>query len=87
VSRKPVVVLGDVNVDLVINMSPRGGGALPASLSEPQLCGGGTAGNTAAALARLGAPVAFIGAIGDDGYGRWARADCCGRIDDAGLVA
>ena len=41
------------------------------SCGEPRLTGGGTAGNTAAALARLGVPVVFHGAVGDDGFGRW----------------
>ena len=73
--RKSALVLGDVNVDLVIPLGGQG-----AALTQPredtlQLHGGGTGGNTAAALARLGVPVGFIGTIGNDAYGRWAVED------------
>ncbi len=44
-------------------------------MSEPQISGGGTGGNAAAALAALGTPVEFHGTIGDDGFGRWVTAD------------
>ncbi len=44
-------------------------------MREPRLTGGGTAGNTAAALARLGVPVEFAGSVGDDGFGRWLADD------------
>ena len=33
--------------------------------SQPKLYGGGTAANVAVALARLGVPVAFVGAVGE----------------------
>jgi len=67
-----ILVLGDVNVDLVIPLEER---SLDISNSEKPgitLFGGGTAANTAVALARLGEQVSFVGTIGDDGYGRWA---------------
>lgn len=72
---KPAVVLGDVNVDLVIALPDRSRGQLDLTGSVPQLFGGGTAGNAAVGIARLGLPVRFIGAVGDDGYGRWIAAD------------
>jgi len=71
----PVLVLGDVNVDVVISLRDRGRDKIQPRTESPQLHGGGTAGNSAAALARLGAPVRFIGAVGDDGYGRWSVDD------------
>lgn len=71
----PVLVVGDANVDLVIHLPERSDGPADLSRAAPQLCGGGSAANTAVALARLGRPVAFAGAIGDDGYGRWVRDD------------
>lgn len=72
---RPVVILADVNVDLSVALPDR---ALPKAerrLSEPQISGGGTGGNAAAALAALGTPVEFHGTIGDDGFGRWVTED------------
>lgn len=72
---RPVVVLGDVNVDLTLRVPDRAAPNGARTLREPELTAGGTAGNTAAALARLGVPVEFAGSIGDDGFGRWLAAD------------
>jgi sugar/nucleoside kinase (ribokinase family) len=72
----PVVVIGDANVDLLVRL-PRPGEP-PA---EPTLTLGGTGANAAVALRRLGAPAVLVGAIGDDGYGRFARR----RLDEAGV--
>jgi fructokinase/2-dehydro-3-deoxygluconokinase len=69
------VVLGDVNVDLALDVPDP---AIPRAhrlVTEPQFGGGGTGGNAAAALAALGAPVEFHGTIGDDSFGRWVTAD------------
>ena len=73
--RRGVLVLGDANVDLTLHVPVRlpDGGRGP--VREPVLGGGGTAANTAVALARLGVPVEFVGAVGDDGFGRWIVAD------------
>jgi ribokinase len=68
-----VVVLGSVNIDLVVRV-PR----LPAA-GETVTGGtfaqhhGGKGANQAVAAARLGAEVAFVGAVGDDDFGRAAR--------------
>jgi sugar/nucleoside kinase (ribokinase family) len=70
-----VVVLGDLNVDLTIDLPDRSAPAAERVVREPRLTGGGTAGNTAAELARLGVPVEFAGAVGDDGFGRWLADD------------
>jgi fructokinase/2-dehydro-3-deoxygluconokinase len=72
---RPVVVLGDLNVDLVLDLPDRSAPAAERTVHEPRLTGGGTAGNTAAALARLGVPVEFCGSVGDDGFGRWLADD------------
>lgn len=72
---RPVVVLGDVNVDLILHAPDRSVARAARTLREPALAGGGTAGNTAATLARLGVPVEFAGAIGDDAFGRWIAQD------------
>lgn len=71
---KRVIVLGDANVDLTLHVPVRGADGRRA-VREPIVSGGGTAANTAFALARLGVPVAFIGAVGDDAFGRRAVAD------------
>lgn len=68
---RPVVVLGDLNVDLTLELPDRGAPVGERVVREPRLTGGGTAGNTASALARLGVPVEFCGSVGDDGFGRW----------------
>jgi sugar/nucleoside kinase (ribokinase family) len=68
-----VVVIGDVNVDLEILLPERGGPRTHAN-PEPRLFGGGSAANTAAALARLGLECRFVGTVGDDNYGRFAAA-------------
>jgi len=68
-----VVVIGDANVDLEILLPAPGGTATHAN-PEPRLFGGGSAANTAAALARLGTDCRFVGTVGDDSYGRFAIA-------------
>jgi sugar/nucleoside kinase (ribokinase family) len=73
--RRYVLVLGDVNVDLTLHAPDRSVPRVARTLREPELAGGGTAGNTAATLARLGVPVEFAGAIGDDAFGRWITHD------------
>lgn len=72
---RPVVVLGDANVDLVIRLPDRERDGPLAQTPLPEMCGGGTGANTAVALARLGVPVVFAGMIGDDLYGRDIQAD------------
>ncbi len=72
---KPVFVLGDVNVDLVVPLQDPAGDSTQTRTETPQLHGGGTGGNAAAGLARLGVLVGFIGTVGDDGYGRWSVND------------
>ena len=47
---RPVVVLGDLNVDLTLELPDRAAPAPERVVREPRLTGGGTAGNAAAAL-------------------------------------
>ena len=65
-----VVVIGDANVDLEIQLpvDSRPTHANP----DPTMSGGGSAANTAAALARLDVPTRFVGAVGADAAGRHA---------------
>jgi len=81
-----VVVVGDANVDMVIHLPDRTSDRVDLRDSVPQLHGGGTGANAAAALARLGVSVMMVGAVGDDGYGRWVRDDLRREgVDVAGL--
>jgi sugar/nucleoside kinase (ribokinase family) len=83
-----VVVLGDLNADLTLALPDRSLPAAERVVKEPTLTGGGTAGNTAAALARLGVPVEFSGSVGDDGFGRWLAEDLrAAGVGTRGLVA
>jgi aminoimidazole riboside kinase len=66
-----VVVIGDANVDLEIRL-PAGPRPDTHGNPDPQMFGGGSAANTAAALARLGVSCRFVGAVGDDSFGRFA---------------
>jgi fructokinase/2-dehydro-3-deoxygluconokinase len=64
-------VIGDANVDLEI-LLPEGDGPGVLANPAPRLLGGGSAANTAAGLARLGADCRFVGTVGDDSFGRFA---------------
>ena len=66
-----VVVIGDANVDLELRL-PDGASRALHSNPEPRLFGGGSAANTAAALARLGVETRFVGTVGEDAHGRFA---------------
>ena len=70
-----LLVLGDANVDLVIPLEDHSPGDPAPRESTLELHGGGTAANVAVGLSRLGERVAFIGTVGDDGYGRWVMND------------
>jgi ribokinase len=82
-----VIVVGSVNIDLVVTVA-----RLP-SPGETIIGGrfarhhGGKGGNQAVAAARLGAATAFVGAVGDDDFGRSARAALEAEgIDVSGLL-
>lgn len=83
-----VVVLGDANVDMIIRLPDRTSDTPDLTNSVPQLHGGGSAANVAVALARLGVAVTMVGAVGDDGYGRWVRDDLgCEGVDVQGVYS
>lgn len=83
-----VIVVGDANVDIIVQY--------PRFLDEdrtrvvwpnPEVQGGGTSSNTAAALAKLGVACAMVGTVGDDSNGRFVRDDLAGcGVDVDGLV-
>ena len=66
-----VLVVGDANVDLEIRLPSEAHRETHAN-PDPQMFGGGSAANTAAALARLGVACRFAGTVGDDSFGRLA---------------
>lgn len=81
-----VVVLGDANADLIVRLPDRAANGKLASTPVPEMRGGGTGANTAVALSRLGLPVAFVGMIGDDLYGRDIQMDLTAEgVDLSGL--
>ncbi|WP_433380978.1 ribokinase [Actinoplanes sp. CA-142083] len=74
-----VIVVGSVNVDLVAagGRMPRPGETVAmARFAQTQ---GGKGGNQASAAAALGATTHFVGAVGDDSYGRSAVTDLQAR--------
>ena len=66
--RPPVVVVGDVATDVVVQLSgdPAPGSDRPASIRNR---GGGAGANVAVHLARAGVPVLLAGCVGDDPAG------------------
>jgi len=69
-----VVVVGAVNVDLVVVAQRLPGPGETVTGGDVALHHGGKGGNQAVAAARLGALVAFVGAVGTDDFGAAARA-------------
>ncbi|BDZ49413.1 ribokinase [Frondihabitans sucicola] len=69
-SVKPLVIVGSLNADLVVQTErfPRAGETLHGS--PLRILPGGKSSNQAAAAARLGGEVRLVGAVGDDDNGR-----------------
>ena len=61
---KKVNVLGDANVDMILNLSDK------KNLGEPALFSGGSSANVASGLSKLGIDVSFFGSLGNDMYGK-----------------
>jgi ribokinase len=81
-----VVVVGSVNVDLVVRAAslPVPGETVTGGTFEQHQ--GGKGGNQAVAAARLGRPTLFIGAVGDDEFGRDARAALAAEVVDVSAL-
>jgi ribokinase len=82
-----VLVVGSINVDLVVSVSrlPQAGETVAGGTFAR--FGGGKSANQAVAAARLGAPVAFVGAVGTDEMGDSALAELAAEgIDVSGVV-
>ena len=68
----PLVIIGDVGVDLVmgpVDGWPRLG--TESVIDQSEVRAGGSAGNTALAMSYLGADSRLISAVGNDDFGRW----------------
>ena len=73
-ARKPIVVVGSINMDLVAN-TPRIPLAGETILGQDfQTHHGGKGANQAVAVGRLGYPVSMIGRVGDDAFGTELKA-------------
>jgi len=72
-NRKPIVVVGSINMDLVARADriPITGETVPGT--EFQTHPGGKGANQAVAVARLGYPVSMIGRLGNDAFGSELR--------------
>jgi len=68
-NQKKINVLGDANVDMVLNLSKKD------KLGDPELFSGGSSANVASGLARLGLKVSFFGSLGNDMYGKYVIND------------
>ena len=87
-TRKSIVVVGSINIDLVARAAriPLAGETVPSS--DFQMHPGGKGANQAVAAARLGYPVRFIGRVGSDGFARKLRAQLAASgVDASGLRA
>jgi ribokinase len=62
-------VVGSANADLVVSVDRRPGPGETVLGGDTVISPGGKGANTAVAAARLGADVALLAAVGDDGYG------------------
>ncbi|USX50126.1 ribokinase [Lentzea sp. HUAS12] len=81
-----LLVLGSANADLVVEVGRRPGGGETVLGGDTVVLPGGKGANTAVAAARVGASVALVGALGDDGYGSLLRESLESSGVDTALV-
>ena len=84
--RKPIVVVGSINADLVAKVEriPRSGETVLGS--DFQIHPGGKGANQAVTVARVGYPVFMIGKLGSDAFGPQLRANLRGAGVDVSAV-
>jgi ribokinase len=82
-----VVVVGSVNVDLVVAVEALPGPGETVAGGRFARWGGGKGANQAVAAARLGASVAFVGAVGRDPFGDDALRELAAEGVDVSAVA
>src|SRR6516225_9595016 len=85
--RKPIVVVGSVNMDLVARTPriPLAGETISGTGFETTP--GGKGANQAVAVARLGYPVAMVGMVGEDVFGQALLDNLSNAGVDTGAVA
>ncbi|MBO1903029.1 ribokinase [Leucobacter weissii] len=81
-----VVVIGSANVDLVVRVPRRPDGGETLIGGDLQQLPGGKGANQAAAAARCGAEVAFVGRVGADANGDYLRGRLAGAGVDVSLL-
>lgn len=82
-----VVVVGSINADLVVSVPSLPGPGETVAGGRFAQHGGGKGANQAVAAARLGAAVAFVGAVGDDDLGATALAELAAEGIDVSAIA
>ncbi|MDX6273496.1 MAG: ribokinase [Frankiales bacterium] len=81
------LVVGSINVDLVVRVPALPGAGVTVLGADAVRHAGGKGGNQAAALARLGAETALVGATGQDADGDWSIAQLQAAGVDTTAVA
>lgn len=81
IGRKPIVVVGSINLDLVAKADHIPAAGETVHGSDFQTHPGGKGANQAVAVARLGYPVQMIGKLGSDAIGEQLRS----HLQDAGV--
>ena len=79
--KKPIVVVGSINIDLVASAASIPLAGQTVTGSDFQVHPGGKGANQAVAAARLGYPVHMIGRLGDDVFGAQLRS----HLESAGV--
>lgn len=85
--RKPAVVVGSINIDLVARTGRIPAAGETVSGSKFEVHHGGKGANQAVAIARLGYPVRMIGRVGDDAFGQQLRAGLTSAGVDIAAIA
>jgi ribokinase len=83
---KRIVVVGSINLDLVARVERMPALGETVSGQDLQTFCGGKGANQAVAAARLGAPVAMIGRLGDDHFAGYLRANLANAGVDTSRV-
>ncbi len=87
VARKPVVVVGSINIDLVVNTERIPVKGETVAGKDFRIHPGGKGANQAVAVGRLGDPVRMIGRLGDDDFGSQLKASLRrAGVDVAGVA-